>query len=121
MVIASLCVMRIERGGPRSSASARSRGGDVLNHIYAPASHPGRVKEPSSWFREESSRTATDLETLNVGLFSKGKVKVYRCTLLDQECRYVADSGAGDCRRCNFALAYMMANPQYVKEIIDRK
>ncbi len=93
-----------------------------INQIYASALHPGPVNEPSSWFRVESSRAATELEAATAGLFTKGKVKVYRCTLLNQECHYVHNTGAGDCRRCNFALAFLMANPSYIKEsIADHK
>lgn len=69
------------------------------------------MNEPSSWFREESSRKATDLEAMGGSLFSKGQVKVYRCTLLNVECKYYSNTGSGDCRRCNFALTYLMANP----------
>jgi hypothetical protein len=76
------------------------------------------VNEPHSWFRTESSRKANDLEAINAPLFSKGQVKVYTCTLLNQECRYVPNIGAGDCRRCVFALSFLTANPQYVKDTI---
>lgn len=79
------------------------------------------MNEPHSWFRDESERKVNDLEALNAPLFSKGKTKTYRCILLDKECMYNSTTGAGDCRRCNFALAYLTANPDYVRNNIGSK
>jgi len=80
----------------------------------------GHMKEPSSWFREEVLRAPTDVEaiSMSVGKFSKGKYKAYRCTILNEECSYQINTGAGDCRRCNFALAYLMTDPQRAADLI---
>jgi hypothetical protein len=108
-----VCALTIVvQGSDRTEDGARG-----INQVYPPEPHPGTVNEPANWFREESSRKATDLEAATAGLFSKGKVKVYRCTLLDKDCKYHPDTGAGDCRQCNFALAYLMANPEHIKGI----
>lgn len=79
------------------------------------------MNEPHSWFREESERKRSDLEALSAPVMSKGRIKVYRCSLLGQECSYSPKVGTGDCRSCNFALAYLMAHPEYVKEKIDAR
>lgn len=69
------------------------------------------MNEPHSWFRRSFQRAATDLEALNSGFLDRGKVTQYVCVLLDQNCRYDPKTGAGDCRRCNFALVHMTENP----------
>jgi hypothetical protein len=74
------------------------------------------VNEPYNWFKRSESRAPTDLEAFNTGFLERGKVIRYTCIILDRDCRYDPKTGAGDCRRCNFALAYIMENPGQWKE-----
>jgi len=74
------------------------------------------VNEPYNWFKRSVNRAPNDLEAFNTGFLNAGKVTQYTCVLLDRECRYDPRTGAGDCRRCNFALAHIMENPSQWKE-----
>jgi hypothetical protein len=74
------------------------------------------VNEPHNWFRTSAKRAPTDLEAFNTGLLDKGKVAEYTCVILDRSCRYEPKTGAGDCRRCNFALVHLMENPGQWRE-----
>ena len=74
------------------------------------------VNEPYNWFRVSSTRAPTELEAFNTGFLDKGKVTAQTCILLERECRYDPKTGAGDCRRCNFALAHLMENPHAWRE-----
>lgn len=79
------------------------------------------MNEPWNRFRTLELRTPTDLEALsNLSMFEKGKLKAYRCSLIDEECRYDQKTGAGDCRRCNFALAHIMENPGIWRRPADK-
>jgi len=79
------------------------------------------VNEPYNWFRKSSKRAPTDLEAFNTGILVQGKVTAFTCMLFDEECKYDPKTGAGDCRRCNFALAHIMENPHNWKERQDDK
>jgi hypothetical protein len=79
------------------------------------------VNEPYNWFRKQSTRDPSDIEAFNTGFLERGKVTVHTCILLDRECRYESKTGAGDCRRCNFALVHIMENPGQWKEKQEKK
>lgn len=72
------------------------------------------MKDPRSLFREEKEeRPISDLE--KVAYFKGGTKKVYACSILGEECVIDKESDL-DCRRCNIALAYLIVNPDFIKD-----
>lgn len=73
------------------------------------------MDEPWNWYRVTFKREPTDLEALSMKPFSKDGLVFYKCSLLDRECKYDHRIGSGDCRRCIFALAQAMKDPDSMK------
>ena len=77
------------------------------------------MDEPWNWYRVTFKREPTDLEALAMKPFSKDRSVSYKCSLLDRECKYDYKIGSGDCRRCVFALAQVMRDPDSMKREME--
>jgi hypothetical protein len=73
------------------------------------------MNEPRNLFREIiGKQKPSEIET--VVYFKKSKDKdICRCTILDEECE-ITNEVSSDCRMCNVALAYLLANPDFLKQ-----
>jgi len=87
-----------------------------LAQVYFQAGHSMFMDAPWNWFRDATERAPTEVEALAFKPFSKGGYADYRCKILDRECSYDQRTGSGDCRRCIFALAQVMKDPDSVKQ-----